>query len=160
MRPTSTTPRLFAVPAIAALAILASPLPVSACSCTNQLTLEQEFGYAAAVFSGRVISITPEPDGLHVLAMLEPIARWKGGIGATVPVYTPSNGGACGFPFEVDGEYLVFGSASDPSGPFFTHLCAKSSPLEGNVYVPLLGPPLIPTGTRSPSWGALKRFYR
>ncbi len=139
-----------------------APSRVSACSCTNELTLEQEFGFAMAVFAGRVSSITPEGDGFHVRVMLEPSARWKGGFGSTVPVITPNNEGACGFPFEVDGEYLVFafngGSGADP--PFFTHLCAKTSSLPGNVYVPQLGPPLVPTRTLTPTWGALKQLYR
>jgi hypothetical protein len=149
--------------AAVALALATAPLPrtAAACSCTNELTLQQEFGFANAVFSGRVVSVDPVGDGFHVLAVLEPIARWKGGIGPTVGVLTPENQGICGFPFEIGGEYLVFAFESYAVGstPFFTHSCSRTSPLADNPYVPLLGPPLLPTGASPTTWGAIKLLY-
>ena len=146
---------------LTALALFA-PAPASACSCTNNLTLQEEFGYAAAVFSGRVLSVVPAGDGFHVVVSMEPIARWKGGIGSTVAVVTPNNEGACGYPFEAGSEHLVFGSLFNFQGSpvFFTHLCARTSPLENNPHVPLLGPPLQPTGAAASTWGAIKTLYR
>lgn len=142
-------------------AVLA-PGTASACSCTNNLTLQQEFDFAAAVFSGRVMSVNPYGDGSQVFVWMEPIARWKGGISTPLFVFTPENEGACGFPFAVGGEYLVFASSGtlDGSPIFWTHLCSRTSPLEDNPHVPLLGPPLVPTGVLSPTWGGIKTLYR
>ena len=153
-----------ATPLFALLAWFAVSAPgtASACSCTNNLTLQQEFDFAAAVFSARVVQVEPYGDGLHVFVWLEPIARWKGGISSPLLVFTPANEGICGFPFVVDGEYLVFATSGTLDGApiFFTHLCARTSPLEDNPHVPLLGPPLVPTGAAAPTWGAIKALYR
>ena len=62
----------------------------------------------------------------------------------------------------VASEYLVFAFESYAVGstPFFTHLCSRTSPLADNPYVPLLGPPLLPTGASPTTWGAIKLLYR
>ena len=147
-----------------ALTVVAAfaPRTASACSCTNNLTLQEEFGYAAAVFSGRVLSVVPAGDGFNVIVSMEPIARWKGGLGSAVIVVTPDNEGSCGFTFAVGVEYLVFASQPNFQGSptYFTHLCARTSPLEDNPHVPFLGPPLQPTGALSPTWGGIKTIYR
>jgi len=146
--------------ALVVLAAALAPGPALACSCTNQLTLEQEFGFAAAVFSGRVLSIETDTY-LNVLRVeFEPIARWKGGLEARVLVFTAITDGECGFPFVEGAEYLVFGGGTGPAPPYGTHLCSRTGPLLGNPYVPLLGPPLVPTAARPRGWAGIKRHYR
>lgn len=145
--------------------LLVAPASALACSCTNNLTLEQEFGYAAGVFSGRVISVDPVPnDPYTVLVTLDPITRWKGPLEGPQVVATPADEAICGYPFLVGEEYLVFWTYAN-AGPYYphvpyTHLCSKTSPLPDNGYVPLLPSPEQTVQARPRSWGALKTIYR
>jgi hypothetical protein len=150
---------LFAL--LASVAVL-TPGSVSACSCTNNLTLQEEVGYATSVFSGRVLSVQSAGDGYNIIATLEPIARWKGPVGASVAVVTPDNHGTCGFEFAVGVEYLVIASQTLFEGNMmpFTHLCSRTGLLENNPFVPQLGPPLLPTDAAPMTWGAIKTIYR
>ena len=150
----------------AALAVFAAcgPHLARACSCTNNLTLQQEFDYAAGVFSGTVLGIEHSPTSPYLFVTLRPIARWKGGLTDPFVLVTPEDPGACGFPFEVGVDYLVFYSFTCYSTPCtslpFTHLCTRNSLLEDNPYVSLLPPPELPVPARHVTWGALKGHYR
>lgn len=143
-------------------ALLATPRSAAACSCTNNLTLQQEFDYASVVFSGRVLEIQPGFDNM-LEVRFEPLQRWKGPLHSAQLVVTPLDTAACGFPFEVGEEYLVFttgmfyGVASHAE---FTHLCSRTSLLAGNPHLPGLPPPLATTPAARPSWGTLKIAYR
>lgn len=143
--------------------LIASPLPVSACSCTNNLTTLEEFGYAQLVFTGRVTSIQPDPYGTLAVEF-EPINRWKGPLQYVQLVITPLNSAGCGYEFEVGQDYLVFASLYGYGPTYtptpFTHLCSRTSHLEGNPYLAELPPPLLPTPASRPTWGTLKVRYR
>jgi hypothetical protein len=147
---------------VAALA----PGAASACSCTNELTLEEEFGYAWTVFSGRVLAVQPsvEVNAPPLAIIIQPLERWKGPLGDPQVVYTNLDEATCGYPFEVGQDYLIFTTLTyvgiTYSPAHFTHLCAKTSPLAGNVFVPLLPAPQLPTPTRQATWGRLKLHYR
>lgn len=149
--------------ALLAALLLGAPVHATACSCTNQLTLQQEFDGAWLVFSGRVTSIQPDPFGT-LAVFFEPLQRWKGPLGFQQLVVTPLDTGVCGFPFEVGEEYLVFatmtyyGITLTPAP--FTHLCSRTSLLAGNIYLPDLPPPLVTTPAARPTWGALKTIHR
>jgi hypothetical protein len=154
MRPASR----WLAPLLTALLLLA-PASALACSCTNNLTLEQEFGYAAGVFSGRVIAINPVPDDPNtVLVTLDPITRWKGPLEGPQVVATPANEAICGFPFLVGEEYLVFWTSYQHVP--YTHLCSRTSLLANNSDVPQLPTPQLPVPAAARSWGALKTIYR
>ena len=75
--------------------LVTSPRAASACSCTNNLTTQQEFDYARTVFSGRVLSVEPNAYG-QLTVVFEPIDRWKGPLEYFPYVFTPENGGVCG----------------------------------------------------------------
>lgn len=149
-------------PLLAAL-LLAAPVAATACSCTNELTLQQEFDAAWVVFSGRVLQVQPDPFGT-LAVYLEPIQRWKGPLEYVQLVVTPLDEAVCGFPFVVGGEYLVFGNLSYYGITYtpapFTHLCARTSPLAGNPYLAEMPPPLVTTPAARASWGRLKTIYR
>ncbi len=156
--------RIPAVPTLAALALALAlgPRPAAACSCTNTLSLQEEFDISSVVFSGRVTSITTDPFGTLVVTFA-PLQRWRGPLDAAPWVVTGLDSAACGFPFVVGEEYLVFarggfyGVASDAD---FAGLCSRTSPLAGNPYVAQLPPPLLPTPASAGSWGALKLVHR
>ena len=149
--------------ALLAASLVASPLPASACSCTNNLTTMEEFGYARTVFSGRVLSVEPNAYG-QLTVEFQPIDRWKGPLEYVPYVFTPENDGVCGYHFEVGQEYLVFVTVTYVGITYtpvpFTHLCSRTSPLEGNPYVAELPPPLLPVPATRSAWGTLKVRYR
>jgi hypothetical protein len=143
-----------------------APGTVSACTCTNELTLLEEFDQSWTVFTGRVLAVQPatEVNAPGLAVFFEPLERWKGPLGDPQLVYTEADAGSCGFPFEVGQDYLVFttliyvGITFSPA--HFTHLCARSSPLDGNPYVSQLPAPQLPTPARHATWGSLKLHYR
>jgi hypothetical protein len=160
MRPTSSIPA-----AVLLAALLMIPASSRACSCTNNLTLQEEYDNATGVFAGRVLSI--QPSGLgdgKLVVFLEPLIRWKGPLDYTQLLITPENPAICGYPFEVGTDYLVFysmvgyGLTYTPTP--FTHLCSRTSPLEGNTFVPLLPAPQVTTAAPGRTWGSLKIRYR
>lgn len=143
--------------------LLAVPVAAAACSCTNELTLQQEFDGAWLVFSGRVLEIQADPFGT-LAVQLEPIQRWKGPLQYVQLVVTPVDEAVCGFPFVVGEEYLVFTTMSYYGITYtptpFTHLCARTSPLAGNPYLADMPPPLVTTPAAPATWGRLKTIYR
>lgn len=149
--------------ALLAAGLAATPLAAMACSCTNNLTVQQEFDNAWKVFSGRVLSVQADPFGT-LLIEIAPIGRWKGSIDYVEHVVTPLSGAVCGFPFEVGQGYLVFAGVTGYGLTYtptpFTHLCSRTSLLEGNEFLSQLPPPLLPTPTTRSAWGALKVRYR
>jgi hypothetical protein len=133
-RPRQRRPRSGLLAALTALAILASG-PAGACSCA-QPTPEQAFARATAVFAGRVVAID-EPflvrlglarAGSHDVTFAV-ARRWKAAAGPTVTVRTRLTGEACGYPFEMGEDYLVF-VAPGPAEDLETGLCS-GTPLAG-----------------------------
>ena len=145
-------------------AVCIAPPAARGCSCTNNLTLQEEFDFATGVFSGQVLSVIPSylPDMNWVV--LQPITRWKGGLSDPIGILTPASDAICGYPFVAGQEYLVFygiryfGITYTPTP--YTQLCSRTSLLAGNVYVSLLPPPVLPVPVRRHSWGGLKLIYR
>lgn len=97
----------------------------SACSCVNQeqISLEEAYGDAGAVFLGKVISITPSTTNVFTNIVTFSVNKsWKG-IGS---VFTTSkDSAACGYSFEVGEEYLVFANEGGTVG-----LCSKTQRAE------------------------------
>ena len=156
---------MFRRSAITLLAALAASLGVaqgsSACTCLDLPTLQQSFDSAIAVFSGRVTSIQPAGDDLHVLVTVVPRYRWKGNLDEAVLVATGQNAGLCGVGFQIDTEYLIFAWTTTIAGRErpFTHVCSRTAPAQDNPDVTALGPPLVPTAVRAISWGGVKRIW-
>lgn len=152
-----------AAPILALALVALAPGASRACTCSEPPTLQQEFDGAWKVFSGRVVAIQPELDGL-VAVIFEPYERWKGTLDFYEKVVTPEDEGTCRYRFGVGGEYLVFGRyhlvgiTYTPTA--FTHSCSRTSPLYGNPYLAQLPPPLLPTPAAARSWGTLKVGYR
>ena len=74
MRP---SPRVV-VAVVLACVVCIAPRAAHGCSCTNNLTLQEEFDSATGVFSGRVLSVTPSYVPELNWVVLQPITRWKG----------------------------------------------------------------------------------
>lgn len=149
--------------AVSALLLAAAPcLPVvaHACSCTNNLTLDQEFAGTPNVFSGIVTQILPQGEGLNEIVTLTPLERWKGGLDDPMQVVTALNTSICGYPFQVGVAYLVFATPLSSGAMPWVDLCRRTAPLDQNPYIGLLPAPVLPVPAQRGSWGRLKAIYR
>jgi hypothetical protein len=142
---------------------LSAVTPASACTCLPPPSFEESFAAAEAVFTGEVVRIEIIdgeffPQEMRVGLLLE--NYWKGELPDTVTIYTSASGASCGFPFEIGGDYLVYGDESRAAdgNRLWTHLCGRTGFLEGHPDINDLGPPFTPT--RAASWGSIKLIWR
>ena len=106
-------PSILLVLALAVLAISVKPAP--ACTCAAPAGPAEGLKKSSAVFRGRVIEITrPFWDrvgltnsGGHRIGFAV-TKQWKGKASNYVEVSTRLSGEACGFPFALNKEYLVY----------------------------------------------------
>lgn len=120
---------------LAVLAVLATG-PAVACSCA-QPTPQQAFERATAVFVGRVVGIDQPlltwlgiARGRDMDVTFAVARRWKAADEALVTVQTRLSGEACGFTFEMGGDYLVFVAPSSTEFPV-TGICNGTRALAG-----------------------------
>lgn len=97
-----------------------------ACTCAPPPPPIAARDAADAVFSGRVLSVTPGKNGLDVEIQVD--RSWKKARCGTVVVQTPSDSAACGFGFEVGKSYLVY--ATIQQGKLGTTICSRSRAIE------------------------------
>ncbi|MCB9611071.1 MAG: hypothetical protein H6721_02080 [Sandaracinus sp.] len=140
-------------PALLALAFaLLFPALALACSCMRSSPTEAA-ARSTAVFEGRVVELTPiqregevtleggclDPacneslsETTHQAAFssfavrFEVTRQWKGVESESVVVHTARDSAACGFPFEVGQDYLVYASA-EQDGTLSTGLCDRTA---------------------------------
>jgi hypothetical protein len=115
-------------------ALLCVPQQVDACTCVTGSAVCEDFWKTAAVFRGRVETISRLPSkntiGLPLgrrvtFTVLEP---FRGATGRTLDLRTGSGGGDCGYPFKEGVEYLVFASMNESTGELATGICSKTKP--------------------------------
>jgi hypothetical protein len=87
----------------------------SACTCAAPASAAEGLDRSTAVFRGRVSEIRrPFWDWLGLTnsgryrIRFTVVKQWKGAQSASIGVVTRLNGEACGFPFELNEEYLVY----------------------------------------------------
>jgi hypothetical protein len=124
------------IPLLGIAVLLASPSPAEPCSCQPPVSALQ--ARAAAVFLGRVESVLGLRPGMYGLfesrVFRFRVSRaWKGVSSEYVDVETAEVGTACGYPFEVGEEYLVYAygeptpSASVPGQRPGTSACTRTA---------------------------------
>lgn len=84
-----------------------------ACSCMAsrdpvKTQITNAYKDAAAVFSGKVISIKPSDDSNYFMITFAVTESWKGIFGKEVTIKTAKDSAMCGYGFEDDKEYLVY----------------------------------------------------
>jgi hypothetical protein len=106
----------------------------SACSCaifgSQKERVERALSSSEAVFSGEVAAIERDqkgPFGGVDEVSFRVSEVWKGPERETLELTTPSQGGACGYPFEEGQEYLVY--ADGKGEPFDTSICSGTTQL-------------------------------
>lgn len=95
-----------------------------ACSCAPpSQTTNDDFQKAAAVFTGRVLSVQRKDN--FVMVKLAVQKYWKGKVSNEIKITTAKDSAACGFNFEVGKDYLVY--ATDNNGKLSTGLCSRTA---------------------------------
>jgi MYXO-CTERM domain-containing protein len=100
-----------------------TPLPARACSCLEQ-PFEMAHAGAAAIFEGRVASVTTQEDG-RLLVAFDVVQTWREAGHEHVEVVTASNEVACGYPFEIGTSYLVYAGQTEGER-YVVSLCSRT----------------------------------
>jgi hypothetical protein len=114
---------------------------VHACSCAREALQCQAYWGTAAVFVGRVISLSPtyEEEERAFNFELKKNSRvfrfaveqgFRGVSGAEVEVRTNIGGGSCGYYFSPGKRYLVYAGFDSQTGEYWTSICSRTRPLE------------------------------
>ncbi len=105
------------------------------CSCDLPIpkrSLKQQVNKARkssiAVFSGRVLEITKQPQNFYISVKLLVIDSWKGSLPKEITVTTGLGNGDCGYPFEVGESYLIYANGSDEN-KLSTNICQRTDSL-------------------------------
>ena len=126
---TAVRHRLILAASVAA-GLLVNVRPAGACTCVPPPPANEALAMSAAVFEGRVISITPSASsaifGPLLRVEIEVLRVWKGKVGRTAIVQTSNSGAACGFFFAAGVSYLVY--ALDQEQGLQTTLCSRTQP--------------------------------
>ena len=91
------------------------------CSCSYP-PFEEQFAKATVVFAGRVIKL--EPGGQNrLLAKFKILKPYKGITTKEIEIRTLQSARACGYPFELQAEYLIYAMGKEQ---LETSLCTRS----------------------------------
>lgn len=112
-------------------------IAANACSCFSGGPPCQSFGNTSAVFSGKVESITDVPREYSPVAgrkftvidkkvTFSIIESFRGVSEKTIEVTTSSQSSACGYPFEVGQEYVVYAYQNKETGKLGTGICTRT----------------------------------
>jgi hypothetical protein len=98
------------------------------CTCPPIGTIEEEFNKANSVFLGAVLDIKTQNNQNSVTFYI--LDGWKGVNGDQVNVVTAENSAACGFNFEKDKTYVVYGSKN---GQINVTICSRTATLSDSL---------------------------
>lgn len=116
------------------------------CSCAGNVTIEELIAGSDAIFTGKVLVVTPTTS-INNDAVFLVDKSWKGVNEKIVVVSTASQGTMCGAGFETGHEYLVY--ASENNGGLNTGRCGGAQSISyavddiqklGNGQVPIQYP--------------------
>ncbi|HWL11691.1 MAG TPA: hypothetical protein VNQ57_01790 [Ureibacillus sp.] len=103
-----------------------------ACSCVPLGVPEEELDKSNFVFSGKVIDIHDsnkdafEQSSADLLEVRFEVSNtWKGVTETQVIVYSERDSASCGFEFNLNDEYLVYGNEHD--GQIMVNLCSRTT---------------------------------
>lgn len=136
-------------------AMVTAARPASACSCMAPAPPETAATEADAVFVGEVTDVSAGAGAGHV-AQLAVTEVFTGEVGEEVEVHTPPDSAACGYPFEVGREELVY-AVLDDQGRMQTNLCDRTAPVaDADADLAALGdgsdPAALPRDDGRPGW--------
>lgn len=118
---------------IGLLFISSFPSFVSACSCAELPSPEEELEVSDAVFSGTVLDVRDRGNTSKSI-LLQVKHTWKGVDESQVIITTGQGGGDCGLYFQEGTDYLVYASESDMYGreTLVSTICDRTSELDAS----------------------------
>ena len=100
------------------------------CDCAPLPSPEDAYNMADVVFSGQVTTIVDDWNNLLKEVSIDVYDVWKGTIQFQILILTGIDDGICGYNFEVNEEYLIYGNYS---GDFvWTNICTRTNLLENS----------------------------
>ena len=120
---------------LTAITVLALARPAIACTCAVEGPPCAEYWKASAVFRGRVEAVaeaaSASDDPLRFRTITFTVLEAFNGVSgrSTIQVTTPRSAAACGYPFSVGREYVVYASAG-PGGALTTSVCSRTAASE------------------------------
>jgi hypothetical protein len=115
-----------------------------ACSCAPLPPPQEARDQATAVFTGTVVSITPDATGNYNLVRFQLDRVWKGAKCRELVVSTGLSDLNCGYTFQVGQTYLVYAYEDNSvrGARLNTNLCSRTRPVaEANEDLSALGEP-------------------
>ena len=104
-----------------------APGAAVACRCLPPPAPKVALERATAVFAGKVTAVAEK--GQQKQVTFEVSRSWKGIASDTVIVTTASHSATCGYNFEAQKEYLVYGSKGENAEFLSTNICTRTRPL-------------------------------
>ncbi|MGG4443126.1 hypothetical protein [Brevibacillus fortis] len=140
------------------------PFPASACSCASPPDPLTAKDMSAAVFTGKVLQVNERTDWIGLLpfgdnldrggfdVVFEVQSTWKGVDQQQVLIVTDGLGGACGIPFQVGQEYLVYASYWERND-LETNICTRTAlKADAGVDLQALGSGTVPGPLAAINW--------
>jgi hypothetical protein len=110
-----------------------------ACSCSLpypkqslKTQVKKALNESRAVFSGKILEVTADPEKFSIVVKLKVERSWKGSLPEEISINTGRGGGDCGYRFEVGESYLIYAYGSDV-GRLSTNICQRTAKLSEAV---------------------------
>ena len=107
-----------------AMVLLLRVVATQACRCAAPPAPLAALQQAKAVFEGQVVRV--QTAGLQEEVTLTVTQVWKGGVGATATVLTPSSSEACGYTFSVGDTCVVYAQGTEGDPHLYVSLCSRT----------------------------------
>ncbi len=119
--------KLIATILIVSMFVIAFSSLISACSCVNPGSVEQEVNESDAVFQGKVISVIKEGEMYKekYKVIFNVSQGWKGEVNSVQEILTSDSSAGCGYYFEEGKEYVVY--ARNVEEKLQVDLCSRTN---------------------------------
>ncbi len=98
------------------------------CDCAPPPSPEDAYEMADVVFSGEVTNVIEDWNNLIKEVSIDVYDVWKGSIGSQIIILTGIDDGICGYNFQVNEEYLIYGNYSGDY--IWTNICTRTNLLD------------------------------
>ena len=98
------------------------------CDCAPPPSPEDAYNMADVVFSGEVTNIIEDWNNLFKEVSIDVYDVWKGSIDNQIIILTGIDDGICGYNFQINEEYLIYGNYSGDY--IWTNMCTRTNLLE------------------------------
>ena len=95
------------------------------CDCAPPPSPEDAYNMADVVFSGEVTNIIEDWNNLFKEVSIDVYDVWKGSIDNQIIILTGIDDGICGYNFQINEEYLIYGNYSN--NDIWTNICTRTN---------------------------------